>query len=496
MTTIRKRDFLIGTAAAAAAAMVPFRLGATEPPPLRKRMNLLLITADDLDWSIPGFMGGRAGLMPNLDALAARSHRFLSNRTVAPICMPSREALMTGLLPHRSGGTGFTAIKSGTPTLTSLLQQAGYFAGVVHKSDHMQPYECFQWDYIQQSKDRSTLIQADGARVAIEEARNNGKPFFVNCNSNDPHRPFYGSPGGMKVDHGETGPYKIAREVQPAEVTVPPILEDLPDVRRELSQYWNSAQRLDVSIGNILKVLEESGEADNTAVVFCSDHGMPFPFAKATCYDHGTRVPVLISWPGMGPPRDILAQTTHMDILPSLLEFLGVDVPAGLDGRSWMPLLRGETQEGRDFTVTQVNTLSSGYAYPMRAIQDMRYSLVFSPWARGPLKYRSESMMGLTYNAMAEAAKSDARIAARVEQLVTGYPIGFYDLKSDPGQRINLIDNKRHAARIKYMADQLLAQMEKTGDPELANVRTLLSGGTPVVPQDIERYRLRNGGDG
>lgn len=458
-------------------------------------MNLLLITADDLDWSIPGFMGGRPNLMPNLDALAARSLRLVNNRTVAPICMPSREALMTGLLPHRSGGTGFTPVKVGTPTLTSLLQQAGYFAGVVHKSDHMQPYDCFQWDYIQQSKDRSTLIQADGARVAIEEARNNRKPFFVNCNSNDPHRPFYGSPGAMKVDHDETGPYKIAREVQPDEVTVPPILEDLPDVRRELAQYWNSAQRLDVSIGNILKVLEQSGEADNTVVMFCSDHGMPMPFAKATCYDHGTRVPVLISWPGMGAPREVLAQTTHMDILPSLLELLGIETNADTDGQSWMPLLRGEVQTGRDFTFTQVNTLSSGYAYPMRAIQDLRYSLIFSPWARGPLKYRSESMIGLTFPAMAEAAKTDKKIAARVDQLVTGYPIAFYDLKSDPGQRINLINDKRHATRIKRMASALIAQMERTADPELGNVRTLLAGGTPNVQQDVERYRLRNGGD-
>ena len=495
--SIRKRDFLFGTAGAALAGLMPLKLFAAEtaPPPVRKRMNLLLITADDLDWSIPGFMGGMPGLMPNLDALAVRSHRFVNNRTVAPICMPSREALMTGLLPHRSGGTGFTPVNLGTPTLPSLLQAQGYYAGAVHKVDHMLPYECFQWDYIQHSKDRSTLIQANGARVIIEETRNGKKPFFVNCNSNDPHRPFYGSPGAAKVDHDQTGPYKIAREIQPNEVRIPPTLEDLPDIRKELAQYWNSAQRLDIAIGKILQVLHESGERDNTVVMFCSDHGMPLPFAKATCYDHGTRVPVLISWPGMGAPKEFDQLTTHCDILPTLLDLLGFEAPQGLDGKSWVPMMSGSKGPVRDVVVTYVNTLSSGYAYPTRAIQDNRYSLIFSPWADGVLKYRSESMLGLTFNAMAEAAKTDPKIAARVEQCTRGAQMAFYDLKADPGQRHNLIADRRHAARIAKMTDQLVSDMKRSGDPELTNLTTFLAGGKPAVPQDPERYRLKKGGD-
>lgn len=494
--SMSKRSFLLGAAAAAMASAVPFRLAAAEAPVKRKRMNLLLITADDLDWSIPGFMGGRPDLMPNLDALARRSHRFVNNRTVVPICMPSREAMMTGLVPHRSGGTGFTPVHIGTPTLTSLLQDAGYYAGAIHKVDHMMPHECFQWDYVQQSKDRSTVIQANGARVAMEEARNGHKPFFVNCNSNDPHRPFYGSPAAALVDHDQTGPYKVAREIEPHEVVVPPILEDLPNVRVELAQYWNSAQRLDVAIGHILQVLEESGERDNTIIVFCSDHGMPFPFAKATCYDYGTRVPLLISWPGMGEPREFAELTTHMDIMPTLLDLLGLDAPEGLNGESLLPLMMGQGALGRDFTVTYVNTLSNGNAYTTRAIQDHRYSLVFSPWVDGKLKFRAESMLGLTYPAMAEAAKTDRRIAARIEQYVSGIPMAFYDLEADPGQRRNLINDRRHAGRIKTMTDRLLSEMKRTGDPEVANLETFLAGGQPVVTQDPQKYRLRGRGRG
>ncbi|MDQ4421536.1 sulfatase [Sphingobium sp. DEHP117] len=495
--SIRKREFLLGGATTALAGFLPGRTLAQAAVSIipRKRMNLLLITADDLDWSLPGFMGGKPNLMPNLDALARRSHRFVANRTVAPICMPSREAMMTGLVPHRSGGTGFTPVNLGTPTLVTLLKDQGYYTAAIHKVDHMLPQECFAWDYVQQSKDRSTLVHANGFRVALEEARNGKKPFFINCNSNDPHRPFYGSPQADKVDHNHTGAYKVEREVRPDEVVVPPTLEDLPDIRLELSQYWNSAQRLDIAIGNILRALDESGERDNTIVMFCSDHGMPLPFAKATCYDHGSRVPVLISWPGMGEPREFTDLTTHCDILPTLLDLLGVPAPSDLDGQSWLPQIEGKATERREFVVTYVNTLSSGFSYPMRAIQDQRYALVFSSWADGKLKFRSESMFGLTFNAMVEAAKTDPKIAARVEQYTLGIPMAFYDLKTDPGQRLNLASDKRHSARIRRMTEALLQEMERTKDPELANVRAILDGKPTVVPQDPERYRLRGGGD-
>lgn len=492
---IRKRDLLKSVAALALLGTVPFRLGAQQmpPPPKKKRLNLLFITADDLDSSLPGFMGGPAGLMPNLDALAARSHRFVNNRTVAPICMPSREAFMSGLLPHHNGGTGFVPMREGTPSLATILKGQGYFTAAIHKVEHMQPASSFPWDYVQSGKDRHPQIHAMGLEVAIAEAQAQDKPFFIQCNSNDPHRPFYGSAGGLKLDHGNAGPYGIAREIQPAEVVVPPHLEDLPDVRVELAQYWNSAQRLDVAIGAILKALEASGEADNTAIIFSSDHGMPFPFAKATCYDHGTRVPVLLCWPGIEAPRRFETLTTSVDILPTLLDLLGAPAPDRLDGRSWLPLTRGEAVAEPEYQFTYVNQVSSGMAYPMRAIQDARYALLFSPWADGTLEMRIESMIGLTFPAMQKAAETDPALAARVKQFVRGWPLALYDLREDPGQRVNLIQAPGHRQRVEKMKAALLAEMRRTEDPELGNFEALLAGGKPVVPQDPQRYRLREG---
>jgi len=161
-----------------------------------------------------------------------------------------------------------------------------------------------------------------------------------------------------------------------------------------------------------------------------------------------------------------------------------------------MPLIRGEKVEQPEFQFTYVNQVSSGMAYPMRAIQDRRYALLFSPWADGKLKFRIESMLGLTFPAMSKAAETDTAIAARVRQLVDGIPLAFYDVEADPGQRRNLIAKPRFKARVEHMKQRLLQEMQRTGDPELANYQRVLAGGRAIVPQDPARYRLKGGGDG
>lgn len=470
--------------AASALPKLATGLGAKTQGPL----NLLFITVDDMNWSLPGFMGNQHGLTPNLDRLAERSHRFVRNRTTAAICQPSREAMMTGRVPHRSGGLGFDPIHEGVPTLTTVLQGAGYYATAIHKIEHMQPQSCFPWDHAVFGKGRAPSEYASAVEDAIVAARKAGKPFFINCNINDPHRPFYGSPQAAEVDHQEQGEYKVARELRAEDVQVPPILENLPGVRKEFAQYCNSAQRMDVSIGKVLEILAAAPESATTIVFFSADHGMPFPFSKATVYDYGTRTPALLNYPAMGAPRKFEQRTCNVDYMPTLLELMNIPAPGGMDGKSWVPILHG-ADEHREYLVTHINGVSSGAQFPMRAIQDERYSLVFMPWSNGKFDFRVESMMGLTFPSMKQAAESDPRIEARVKQYVTGVPLGFYDLEADPSQRHNLIDGKEHARKIAAMKEQLLAYMKRTDDPQLENFQRLLDG-EPTVVQQPEHLRF------
>ncbi|MBJ9164590.1 sulfatase [Citrobacter farmeri] len=492
---MNRKDFLKGLFGFSMVSLLPFAVGAKKKDSanFKGRLNLLFITADDLDYSVPGFMGGMKGLTPNLDDLASRSHIFTNNRTVAAICMPSRQSLMSGLIPHRNGGEGFIPMKKGTQTLASILKKEGWYTAAIHKIDHMQPISSFPWDFSISGSGRNTAIHSEGFKVAVKEAQSQSRPFFINCNINDPHRPFYGTPEGLEKDHGNIGVFSIKKEITAEEVTIPPNLEDLPDIRKEIAQYWNSAQRMDIAIGNILQALDETGEAKRTVVIFCSDHGMPFPFAKATCYEHGTRAPVLVSLPGMQHSERHTNLTTHTDVMPTALEILGIQAPTDLDGRSLLPILRNKTMSEPEFIFTYINQTASGMAYPTRAVHDHRYTLIFSPWSDGELKLKVDGMLGLTFAAMEKSAQKDRRIAQRVKQLTEGTPLAFYDLKMDPGQRDNLIDIPEHKGMIEKMKQALLNEMKRTNDPQMDNFVKFLAGEKTSVAQDPERYRLKRG---
>lgn len=453
-------------------------------------LNVLFITADDMNADSPGWMGNPLKLTPQLDAFAATSHRFINQFVSAPICQPSRSALMTGRVPHRNGALGFEPIRPDVPTLVTVLQARGYYTAALNKIPHMQPAACFPWDGQFMGSGKNPDLLGRQTRDAIAAAKTAQKPFFINCNITDPHRPFYGAepkPNAKKKaakqrDLGDadgddpTGVLGIVTPLKPAEVTVPSFLEDLPDVRREVAQYYSSIKRLDLSFTKVMKALNDSGEADRTVVIFMSDHGMSFPFSKATVYFNGTWSPLLVRWPGMGAPQRRVELTSSVDVMPTLLEIIGVPAPAGLDGRSLLPLLRDEKQPDRDHVFTNVNSVSSGIYFPQRCVRTLSHALLFHAWAGPGANFRVEAMSGLSYQAMAEAAGIDPRIKSRVDQLIKGTPLAFYDLTKDPTERRNEIDNPAYVAEVTRLKTLLLGYMERTADPQLANYRTALAG--------------------
>jgi N-sulfoglucosamine sulfohydrolase len=161
--------------------------------------------------------------------------------------------------------------------------------------------------------------------------------------------------------------------------------------------------------------------------------------------------------------------------MPTVLELLGVAAPAGLDGRSLVPLLRGARQDGRDHVVTHVNTVSSGKSFAQRCVRTRTRSLMFHAWADGSTRFRVEAMSGLTFNALAEAATRDPRIKARVDQYTRGTPLAFFDLERDPDERDNRIADPRSRDEVTRLSELLLRHMERTDDPQLANFRAALS---------------------
>ncbi|MCC7205389.1 MAG: sulfatase [Phycisphaeraceae bacterium] len=444
-----------------------------------QRTNVLLITADDMNWDAVGAFGCPVpGTTPNIDRLAAEGMRFNHAHVTISVCQPSRNTMHTGLYPHHHGGEGFYNLRNpGIVTLPALLRGAGYSIGVLGKVAHSTPYADFKWDTTYGELDmghgRNPAIYRQHAMTFVRRAMHANKPFFLMANSHDPHRPFFGNDIPYWYQpHNTPVAVHPSRVFWPGEVTTPGFLADLPEVRREIAEYYSSVRRCDDTVGGLLDVLEETGQAQNTLVIFLSDNGMAFPFAKTNCYLNSTRTPWVMRWPGQIRPGSV--ESEHMvsgiDLMPTVLDALGIQGPA-MDGRSFLPVLRGQKQEGRDLVFTQFYQTSAKRNYPIRCVQSRQFGYLFNPWSNGIRVFKNESQDGRTMNAMYQAAETDPQVAQRVQLFLYRVPEEFYDFGNDPNALNNLIDDPAYAGEIRKMRATLEQWMVQTQDPALEAFR-------------------------
>ena len=190
----------------------------------------------------------------------------------------------------------------------------------------------------QLGRGRDPAIYGRCAKQFMQRAAEANRPFFLMANSHDPHRPFSGS-DQERARFRNAVVTKPSRTYSPTEVAVPGFLPDLPDVRREIAEYYSSVRRCDDTVGALLTALAESGQQDRTLVMFLSDHGMPLPFAKTNCYLPSTRTPCIVRWPGKLRPGRVEGEhfDSGLDLMPALLAAAELPLPKGMDGRSFLP---------------------------------------------------------------------------------------------------------------------------------------------------------------
>ena len=430
-------------------------------------LNVLFLTADDLHCESLGSFGGRiADLTPNLDRLASEGMRFFRAHVNVAICQPSRGVLGTGRYGHNSGIMGFMHTDRDIPTIMQTLRDAGYLTGVLGKVGHSTPKADYQWDFVHDQKElgagRDPEIYYQYCREFLERCRRQKRPFYFMVNSHDPHRPFHVA--GKPIQ----GAVEPSRTYRPEDVPVPGFVPDLPGVRQELSYYLNSVRRCDDTFGKVLQALKETGFEDRTLVMFLSDNGIAIPFAKCNAYLASTRTPWIVRWPGVVKPGSVDREhfISGVDFFPTVLEALQLPAPEGLDGFSFLPLLHGQPQGGRDNVFTQIDKKAGGAAVPMRCVQDDRLGYVFNAWSDGKYWYRNNNE-GMTMKAMNEAAGTDPFIAQRVEMFRYRVQEELYDLRSDPDCLENLIEQPEYRDQADRMQQELLQWMKRTADPLL-----------------------------
>ena len=424
---------------------LPFALNGLKP-------NILFLTVDDMSCDSVGVFGAElADTTPNIDTLAAESLRFQYAHVQVGNCMPGRNVMFSGLFSHNNGVLGFNQNKNPHyPHLSDLLQAGGYFTAIFGKVSHSTPYTPYAWDLNLDQENGKKLHIKDpdsyyrAAKRGIQAGMAAGKPLYLNINVSDPHKPFYGMGGRQKIFED---PHKPSKYFTPEEVPIPQFLFDDPAVRLELAHYYMSVRRADDCVGEVLRALEESGQAKNTVVMFLSDHGMPLPWAKTALYHHSTHTPWLVRWPGKIEPGTV--DDKHMisavDLTPTLLDIAGIKPTNKFDGRSFLPLLEGKKQKGRNHIIKEYNENVGGGSHPMRGVQTKRFLYLFNPWSDGLNKFKTATTGTLSYSKMREYAATDPQMAERLHLFDHRVVEELYDVKNDPDCLYNLIDVPKYA---------------------------------------------------
>jgi arylsulfatase A-like enzyme len=440
------------------------------------RPNVLLLHSHDLGRHLGCY--GRDVRTPNIDRIADHGVTLENHFCPAPQCCPSRGSLHTGRYPHVNGLLGQITwgwdLPSEETTLADELSAAGY-ATHVFGVQHVRQDSTTLYDEVHCERERAATL-ADIVVGDLPAMADEG-PFFASVGFFEPH-----------LDVGDDPPYTFAYpdlddalfdEYDPDAVTVPPYLPDTQRVRESIANLNGLVTNtLDPAVGRICDRLAELGLAEDTLVVFTTDHGLPLPRAKGACYDPGLETAFLLRWPGVldgGERYDAL--TSHVDVLPTLLDLLGLPIPADRCGRSFEGLLTGGDYTPRDHVFAEM-TWHERYA-PMRAIRTTDAKYVRNVWKQQRVHLPADIFGSRAGRAVREAFYIDER--PREE---------LYDLTADPNEQASLAPGRgvfapqREEApssedeRLPSLRRQVYDWMESTDDPLLDGPVTRPGTGT------------------
>ena len=471
-------------AAMSAAALMPivtFAEDADRPP------NILFAISDDQSWRHAGAYGFDEARTPHFDRVAEEGILFEQAFAPTPGCSPTRAAILTGRhnwqIEH--AGTHWSTFPRKYEVFPDRLEEAGYFIGFAGKG--WAPGNTEGWDRNPAGPRFGGGNYAAAFRQFLDE-RPGDQPFYFWYGSREPH------PGTIRANLGSG----VEAGFDPDAIEVPPFLPDVPEVRSHIADYLNMIEIFDDHLGEMLQMLEEAGELDNTIVFVTSDHGMGFPRAKATLYEYGVRVPLAVRWGEQAPGgRTVEDLIDLIDLTATIYEAAGVEPPTDypISGKSMFDLLRAEdegiVEPERDAVyLGRERHTSARYenkAYPMRAIRTHEYLYIrnFAPdrWPMGvPQALRDDgTFFPITHgsHAFADIDASPTKsflIENRDHEDFREYylrTVGkrpaeeLYDIREDPGCLNNLADDPGYAEVREYLAKRLEAYLEETGDPRV-----------------------------
>ena len=441
------------------------------------RKNVVLLVSDNQNDFDCGCYGNTVIKTPNIDRLAREGVRFKDAFATTASCGPSRAVIYSGVQTHSNGqyghghGTHTYRLNPKIDTVFKLLGQSGYHTALLGKQHTTHP-ESYPFTFSRKVSGRDVVGLHNAARDFIAEAGED--PFLLVIGYSDPHPTSRNRPGWGIVRKDERVP-KV--QYDPSEVIVPSYLPDQPEVREGLAGYYQQISRLDHGVGLILDLLKETGNDDNTLVMFTSDHGSSEPGAMSNHYEPGIRVPFVVRSPSIRDPgKTSSALVTLADITPTILDWTGAAKPKyKMHGRSFLSAMNEANPAGWDEVKLSHVCHEVTMYYPMRTIRNRRFKLIWNiDWlSEYPLPI--DTLNRATWT---EAVRrGDPAIGKRsMKKFLYRDQIELYDLQNDPDEIINLADHPDFQETRTELSTKLNAWMEETKDQWLVRHRLPLPG--------------------
>ena len=411
----------------------------TRPP------NILYLHSHDTGQFVEPY--GFAVATPNIVHLASQGVLFRAAFCAVPTCSGSRACLLTGQYGHSNGMLGLAhrgfSLRDYREHIVNTLRPAGYWSALIGEQHISKRPDVIGYDRVVKLP---TTHVSSVAPIAMELlASHPPEPFFLSVGFFETHRDFF-APSSVRD----------ALQSRP-----PANLPDEPETRRDMAAFKASARTLDQGIGAVLQALDEHGFDDHTLVLLTTDHGLAFPGAKATLYDRGLGVMLVMRGPGgFDGGRVIDALVTHLDVYPTLCDLAGVAHPDFLQGRSLLPLVQRETAELHEAIFAEA-TFHAAYE-PQRAVRTRRWKYI---------RRFGDRLLPVLANTDDSPSKDVLLRDGWADRPIA--PEQLFDLVFDPNEAHNLALDAEAAGVRADLRARLDEWMRATADP-------LLHG--PVVP--------------
>lgn len=415
--------------------------------------NILLFIADDCTFRDLGCYGGVNVKTPNIDRFAKEGIQFTRCFQAVAMCSPTRSSLYTGIYPVMSGAyPNHTFVKEGTLSIVQHLAPAGYTTALLGKV-HVSPKKSFPFNYLGDPADELDFPKMDQFLAQTSQKK---QPFCLFVCSHQPHAPFtQGDPS--KLD--------------PEKVQLPPYFVDTKETRNEFVKYLAEVNYMDWEFGTCLELLKKYGYSDNTIVIFTSEQGNQFPFAKWTCYGNGLQTGFLVRWPEkIKPGSKSDAMIEYVDVAPTFIEVAGLKVPKTIEGKSFLPVLLGKKTSHKNYVYGIQTTRGIEHGseyYGIRTIrsESYRYILNLTPEASfNDIVTNSVGTGGQFYKSWIAKTATDSLAKHLVYSFQHRPAEELYDVVNDPLEMKNIADNPRYTKIKSGLKDKLLKWMKQQGD--------------------------------